>query len=128
MTSLQRGGIVFRVQGRPSFLAADVALRVAPRAQVVRVPGAPAGLLGLALSDGVILPVIELSPEPGAMIVCLFGGEAVGLVGATDIVSGMFPASGAEGVLFQASEVPALDLADIYARVHAVTWGAGWGG
>jgi len=128
---LTRGGIVFRVHGRPLFLPAELALKVVPRPQIARVPGAPPGLLGLALSDGVILPVLELgagSSVASAMIVCVHGSEQLGLVGVTDIVSGMFPASGADGVIASDTVVPALDLEEIYARVHPVTWGAGWGG
>ncbi len=130
---LRRGGLVFRVGLRRSFLAAELALRVTPRPPIARIPGAPPGLLGVALSDGVILPVIELgSPPPappvsGPMIVCLHRGEQLGLVGASDIVSGMFAASDAAGVLVLGEAVRELDVEEIYARVHVVSWGAGWG-
>jgi len=125
--TLTRGGLVFRVDARRSFLSAERALRVAPRPPVARIPGAPAGLLGLAITDGVILPVIELGPAEGAMIVCAHRGEQLGLVGAVDIQSGVFPASEAAGVLFEGELVRELDLEELYVRVHVVSWGATWG-
>ena len=122
-----RGGLVFRVRSLWSFLPADVAIQVAPRPQIARIPGAPPGLLGLALTEGVILPVIELGGEPGPMIVCVHRGEQLGLVGVVDVESGMFPAGEGAGVLFRGELVRTLDLEEIYARVHVVRWGAGWG-
>ncbi len=124
--SLTRGGIVFRARGAHFFLPAEVALRVVPRPHITRVPGAPPGLLGIALSEGTILPVIELDMDLATMIVCMHGGEPLGLVGATDIVSGVFPASGADGVVAGGRVATALDLAEQYERVHGVSWGAGW--
>ncbi len=125
--TLSRGGLVFRVGARRQFLPADLALKVVPRPLIARIPGAPPGLLGLALAEGVILPVIELDREGGAMIVCAHHGERLGLVGAVDIASGMFSASDASGVLCEGETVRELDLEELYARVHAVSWGATWG-
>jgi hypothetical protein len=125
--AVTRGGLLFRVDGKPRFLSAELALRVTPRPQIARIPGAPPSLLGLAQSDGVILPVIELGVADGAMIICALGGAPLGLVGATDIVSGVFPASGADGVLADGVAVPALDVEELCAPVRAVTWSAGWG-
>lgn len=125
--TLTRGGLVFRVGARRQFLPADLALKVVPRPQIARIPGAPPGLLGLALAEGAILPVIELDGEGGAMIVCSHHGERLGLVGAVDIASGMFPASDASGVLFEGEAVRELDLEELYGRVHTVSWGAAWG-
>ncbi len=122
-----RGGLVFRVPSRRLFLPAEVAIKVAPRPQIARFPGAPAGLLGLALVDGMIVPVLELGPDHDAMIVCVHGGEPLGLLGAADITSGMFEARDA-GVVVRGEAVPPLDVDEIYTRVRGVTWGATWAG
>jgi len=126
--SATAGGVVFRVKGRRFFLAADVALRLAPQPQITRFPGAPPGLLGLALSDGVTLPVVEIGPAREAMIVCLYRGEPIGLLGAEEVTTGMFAAGDAGGVLASGEAVPPLDLEEICGRIHVVTWGASWGG
>jgi hypothetical protein len=128
-----RGGLVFTVvaEERPTrsfFLSADIALKLAPRPQIARLPGAPPGLLGLALSDGAILPLLEVGADRATMILCLYRGEQLGLVGAENIRSGVFPADGAGGVKVDGVKVPPFDLEEMYTRVHAVTWGTGWGG
>ncbi len=114
-------GLLFRVGTARRLLAADVARRVAPLPQILRVPGSPPGLLGLALSDGVTLPILEIGETRGAVIVCLCRGEEVGLVGAEDIESGVFEESRIVGAT-------PLDLVALYDRVHAATLGTGWGG
>lgn len=127
-TTASRGGLVFTVLGCGFFLGADLAVKVTPRPQIARLPGSPPGLLGLALSEGTILPLLELGPDRSAMIICVHRGEQLGLVGAEEIYSGVFPAAEAGGVRFGDAVVPPLDLEEIYARIHAATWGASWGG
>jgi hypothetical protein len=122
-----RGGLVFKVDGLRVFLRAELAVKLAPRPQIARLPGAPRSLLGLALSDGVILPVIELGVDQGSMIICVHRGEQLGLVGMENIVSGMFPAGEGAGVIVQGEAVPPLDLEEIYTGIHIATWGANWG-
>ena len=129
---VSRGGLVFKVNAedapaRSYFLSADVAIKLAPRPQIVRLPGAPPTLLGLALSDGAVVPLLELGPDRATMILCLYRGEPVGLVGAEEIRSGVFPAAEAGGVRVDGATIPPLDLEEMYARVHAVTWGRAWG-
>ena len=126
--SVSRGGIVFLVEGRPLFLGADLAVKLTPRPQIARLPGAPPGLLGLALSEGAILPLLELGPVRATMIICVHRGEPVGLLGAEEIQSGVFPAADAGAVIAFGKTVPPLDLEELYARVHTATWGASWGG
>jgi hypothetical protein len=130
---VSRGGLVFTVAipdepTRSFFLGADVAIKLAPRPQIARLPGAPPGLLGLALSEGAVVPLFELGPDRATMILCVHRGEPLGLVGAEDIQSGVFPADESGGVKVDGASVPPLDLEEMYARVHAVTWGTGWGG
>jgi len=124
----QRGGLVFEVEGRTFFLSAEHARKLAPRPQIARLPGAAPSLLGLVLEDGGILPVVELGPERATMIVCVHRGEQLGLLGAVGIRSGVFPADPSGGVTVDGKVIPALDLAGLYARLHAATWGASWGG
>jgi hypothetical protein len=128
-----RGGLVFtsfsnEQPPRSFFLSADVAIKLAPRPQIARLPGAPPGLLGLALSDGAILPLLEVGPDRTTMILCLYRGEQLGLVGAEEIRSGVFPADDAGAVRVDGVRVPPFDLEEMYARVHAVSWGTSWGG
>lgn len=55
------GGILFRVDGELYFLPASVALRVVPVPDVAPVPGAPREIVGVALVDGDILPVVNVA-------------------------------------------------------------------
>ncbi len=128
-----RGGLVFAVSAderprRTFFLGADIAVKLAPRPQIARVPGSPPGLLGLALHDGAILPLLEVGRDRATMILCLYRGEQLGLVGAEDVESGVFTAEDGGGVQVDGKTIPAFDVGEIYARVHAVTWGTSWGG
>ena len=58
-------------------------------------PGAPAGLLGIALHEGGVVPVLEIGPARGDMIVCRSDGElVVALLGGESFVTGVFPTAG----------------------------------
>jgi chemotaxis signal transduction protein len=108
----RRGGLLLRVEGELRFLAASVAVRVAPLPPVEAVPGAPPDLLGIALHEGVVVSVIAIGPRRDAngqntMIVCQHAGELVALVGAEVVEAGTFDEQGA---------AQPLDLAAIYAR------------
>ncbi len=124
-----RGGLLLTVDGRRFFLRAELTVRVAPPPPIARLPGAPRALLGLALSDGVILPVIEVGVDRDVMVVCVYRGEQLGLVGATGLQSGMFPPGEGAGVTVDGEPVPPLDSSrKLITRIHPVTWGASWGG
>ena len=103
----KRGGLLLRVDGELRFVPSSVAVRVVALPPVTRVPGGPASLLGIALHEGAVIPVVALGPTRGAMVVCEHEGELLGLVGAEVL--------GAEG---HDGEVPVLDLAGIYARLR----------
>jgi hypothetical protein len=125
-----RGGMIFRAgtdAARTFFLSADVAIKVTPHPQIARLPGAPPTLLGITLSDGAVLPLLELGPDRSTMILCVHRGEPLGLVGAEEIRTGVFPSAAGGGVEVDGAAVPPFDVEEIYARVHAVTWGATWG-
>ena len=123
-----RGGLVMTLEDKRFFLGADVAQKLAPRPQITHLPGSPPGLLGLALHEGAIVPVLDVGPGRGAMIVCLYRGEHLGVLGADSIVTGVYDrdADGA-GVVFEGEKVPPLDLEALYARVHSAAWGSTWG-
>ncbi len=126
----KRGGVVVRVEGGLFFLPATVALTLAPAPDVARVPGAPAGLLGIALQDGEVVPVIALGPEPGPMVVCSYLGEKVGLVGGAIVATGIFEVDAELGdaVRFGGERARPLDLASLYARVQGDGWAGRWRG
>jgi hypothetical protein len=61
------------------------------------------------------------------MIVCVYRGEHMGLLGADDIKSGVFTRGDDGGVVVDGQKAPPLQLEEIYARVHTATWGSAWG-
>jgi chemotaxis signal transduction protein len=113
-----RGGVVLRVGERLSFIPSNVALRVAHAPQIARVAGAPPELLGVALHEGAILPVIAIGEARDRMVVCEHAGELLGLMGGVVLKSGMVDDDDAEE----------LDIAAIYARIQTGGWIARWGG
>ena len=126
----KRGGVLLRLEDALWFVPASVALTLAPPPQIARVPGAPAALLGIALQDGEVLPVIALGPRHGAMIVCSYLGEKVGLVGGEIVGTGLFEvdSEGGDAVRFGDERARSLDLASIYARVQGEGWAGRWRG
>jgi hypothetical protein len=76
---------------------------------VEAVPGASPELLGIALHEGVVLPVLTVGTARDVMVICLHAGELVGLVGAEVVEAGTFDADGG---------AEPLDLAAVYARVR----------
>jgi hypothetical protein len=126
-----RGGLVIGIGDKRFFVAADVAVKLAPRPQIAHLPGAPPGLLGLALCDGSILPVLDVGLDVGqargAMVVCIYRGEHLGLLGADPQASGVFAPGEDGGVVVDGAPIPPLNLEELYAGVHTVTWGSGWG-
>ena len=101
-TSADRGGesLIFKVAGeRLALPARDVAEIIRPRA-VTRVPHGPPSLIGVTNLRGTVLPIISLArllghdaaaPSPGARIVVMATGAAVGLL--VDEISALTPAS-----------------------------------
>jgi hypothetical protein len=124
-----RGGVVVRVENALFFVAADIARKVVPLPELARVPGAPPELRGVALVDGTMIPVIDLSREPRIalttpsrpMLVCSLLGESFGLMGMDIVASGRFE-SATEGVRFEESVARDLDVAAAIARVREGVW------
>jgi chemotaxis signal transduction protein len=115
------GGLLVRVDGALRFVPASIALRVAARPRVTPVPGAPAELVGIAIHEGVIVPVVAIGALRGEMIVCQHAGELVGLVGGEIVGTGSFDkATGRpEAILHHGQLVEPFDVAATYARVQA---------
>jgi hypothetical protein len=120
--------MLLTLDGRRFFLPVDQTVKLAPVPQITRVPGAARELLGLALCEGLIVPVLEVGMGRDVMVVCLHQGEPIGLVGAVEIQTGLFRVGEAGGVLVAGELVPPLDLGEICGQVQAGAWGASWGG
>jgi hypothetical protein len=87
------GALLFRAGGDARFVPASVAVRVAATPPLTQVPGAPPELLGVALHEGGVVPVLSIGPARGDMIVCRTDGELVALMGGERFVTGTFPTS-----------------------------------
>ena len=124
----KRGGVLLRVGETLYFVPATVALTLAPAPQVARVPGAPSGLLGIALQDGDVLPVMAIGAERGPMLVCSYLGEKIGLVGGVVVGTGLFEVDpeAVDAVRFGVERARSLDLASIYAGVQGEGWAGRW--
>jgi hypothetical protein len=88
------GALLFRASGEARFVPASVAVCVAATPPLTQVPGAPADLLGIALHEGGVVPVLSIGPARGDMIVCHADGELVALLGGESFQTGVFSTSG----------------------------------
>ncbi|HEY8088382.1 MAG TPA: hypothetical protein VIF09_11070 [Polyangiaceae bacterium] len=129
MSGSKRGGVVVRVDGELRFLPAAVALKVTPAPKVTTVPGAPPELVGIALHEGVVVPVMAVGAARGEMIVCQHAGELLGVVGGEVVGTGLFDVVSDRPDLVDVGGKHArpLDLATLYARVQAGTRPGRWG-
>ncbi len=140
MPGIAQGGVMFRVDGELYFLPASIAMKLLPIPEMAPVPGGPIELLGVALVDGDMIPVVHVADEAiaserptrvrqlrsrprGAMLVCAVLGERVGFVGLEVVATGRFEADPATGELRHGDEVArAFDVAGIIARVREGRW------
>ncbi len=125
----KRAGLLLRVDGALRFVPADVALRVGPQPRVTPVPGAPPDLLGIAMHEGAIVPVVAVGSEVGEMIVCQCAGEVVGVVGAEIVRTGLFDvgADRPDTIENEGETVDTLDLTAIYERLQSAARPGRWG-
>ena len=100
-------GLVVRVRSERRFLPAILVQNVVPTPRLSKVPGSA---LRLALVQGRVLPVVELGPPGGELVVCHNEGETVALAGLEVEKSGFFPAAG-DGVLVEDQPVSPFDIA-----------------
>ena len=98
--------------------------------QVVRVPGAPGQLMGIATHEGEVLPVVTIGEDRNTMIVCRHGGELLGIVGAKVVGAGIFDrAEGAgDAVSFLGERAETIDLGEIHMALQGGAWAGRWGG
>jgi chemotaxis signal transduction protein len=121
MEKAKRGGVLLRIDGDLRLVSAAVAVRVAPPPRVTAVPGGPRELLGIAVHDGAIIPVVSIGAVRGQMVVCHHAGELVGLVGGEVVETGSFDVAPErpEMIEYQGRLAPMLDLSAICARIHS---------
>ncbi|HEY3819605.1 MAG TPA: hypothetical protein VGL81_20695 [Polyangiaceae bacterium] len=129
MEGQRRGGVVLRVAGELRFVAAPVALRVSPTPRLTAVPGAPPELVGIAVHEGAVVPVVAVGEARGEMVVCQHAGELLGIVGGEVVRTGSFDvvADRPELVLVDGERARPLDIATVYARIQAGHRPGRWG-
>ncbi len=132
------GGVVFRVADALFFLPATVARKVLPMPDVARVPGAPEDLVGIALVEGEIVPVVavgelerraERRPKSDRsrvdnrpMLVCSYLGETIALVGLDMVVTGHLDGLEGNRVTHEGVHVPIFDVAGVMSRLREGRW------
>jgi chemotaxis signal transduction protein len=122
-------GLLVRINGALYLVPAAVALRVAPAPRVAPVPGAPPELMGVAMHEGSIVPVVATGSARTEMIVCQHATELIGLVGAEIVGTVSFDTSAERPEILehQGESVEPLDVAAIYARVQSGARPGRWG-
>jgi chemotaxis signal transduction protein len=129
MASARRGGLVLSIGAELRFLPASVALRVAPQPRITAVPGGPAELVGIAVHEGAVVPVISVGDARHEMIVCQHAGELIGIVGGQVVESGTFDVAAGHPDLVEVAgaRIRPLDVAQLYARVQSGARSGRWG-
>src|SRR5512140_908160 len=124
MSNRDLGGVVVRGGSGLVFVPASIAQKFVAMPKVAPVPDAPPGLLGVALVDGTVIPVVSLGPSRDTMLVCTYLGEAMGIVGHTVVASGTFEPSAEEPgcVKCEAGLAKTLDLAQLAASLAKNAW------
>jgi chemotaxis signal transduction protein len=106
---------------------------------VARVPGAPVDLVGVALVEGEMIPIVDIAvgdappsrravtparprTENRPMLVCTCHGERVGLVGLEVLATGLFEATDGDSVVHEGVEAPVFDVAAVIARLRESRW------
>jgi hypothetical protein len=112
--------VVLRVDGGFRFLPASAVLRVASTPPITGVPGGPPGLLGIALHEGSMLPVVAIGPARHPMVVCQHSGELLGLVGVEVVRTGLFEVASdqPDAVEYEGRIAPPVDLTALYGTVQ----------
>jgi chemotaxis signal transduction protein len=133
------GGVVFRVEGELFFLPANVASKVLPMPSVARVPGAPENLVGVALVEGEMVPIVAVGPldargsrrpptserrraDNRPLLVCTYLGERVGLVGLAVVATGQFESAAPDQVIYEGSPVASFDVGAIIDSLREGRW------
>jgi hypothetical protein len=123
------GGVVMRVANALVYVPATAALKLAPMPQITRMPGAPEGLLGVALHEGEILPVVSIGPGRDSVLVCSHAGALLGIVGGRVEGTGIFEVDeDGSSVRWFGETASPLDLASVCAKLVTPSWGGSWTG
>jgi hypothetical protein len=123
------GGVLMRVGDALVYVPAAAAVKLSQIPQITRVPGAPEGLLGVALHEGEILPIVSIGPERDSMLVCMHTGALLGVVGGSIVETGMFDAlEDGTSVRYGDETATVLDLGVISGRLAPPSWGGAWAG
>ncbi len=88
METHKRGGIVLRVEGALQFVPASIAVHVGPTPRVTPIPGGPPELVGVAIHEGSIVPVVSIGSARAEMLLCQHAGELLGVIGAQVVERG----------------------------------------
>ena len=130
---------MFRVGEQVYFLPEATAFKVLPMPDVARVPGGPEELVGVALVEGEMIPVVAVGPletrssrrsssgfSDGAasrpMLVCTYLGERVGLVGLEIIATGRFESGLSDHVVHGGANAPFFDIGAVVGRLREGRW------
>ena len=133
------GGVLFRVAGQLHFLPATIASKVLPMPVMARVPGAPAELVGVALVEGEMVPVVAIgdlerrgsrrpksTERPRAdnrpMLVCTYLGERVGLVGLEIVATGRFDSIHADQIEHEGVRAELFDVGAVFSSLREGRW------
>jgi hypothetical protein len=129
MEGQRRGGVVLRVGGELRFVPVPAAVRVASAPRLTSVPGAPPELVGIAVHEGAVVPVVAVGDARGDMVVCQHAGELVGIIGGEVVRTGSFEvaADRPDLVLVDGERARPLDVAAVYARAQAGNRPGRWG-
>jgi hypothetical protein len=111
---------VLLVDGDVRFLPAASVVRVVVMPLVTPVPGGPPALLGIALHEGTILPVLAVGAARREMLVCQWAGELIGVVGVEVVRTGFFAAASGQpdAVDYEGRLARQLDLGVLYDGVQ----------
>ncbi len=133
------GGVLFRVAEQLYFLPATIASKVLPMPVMARVPGAPAELVGVALVEGEMIPVVAIgdlerrasrrSKNPDRaradsrpMLVCTYLGERLGLVGLVIIATGRFDSAHPDQVSHNGVPAELFDVGAVFSSLREGRW------
>jgi hypothetical protein len=127
MSVTKRGGVVVKQGGALRFLPASVVMRITACPPISRLPGTPKQLLGITHTGGEIVPVVGADGESRRtpLLVCLYLGEPVGLLGCDIVSTGSFDVdpSTEGGVMFDGALARTLDLTAMFASLQTnVRW------
>jgi chemotaxis signal transduction protein len=131
------GGVLFKAADQLYFLPATIATKVLPMPGIARVPGAPAELVGVALVEGEMVPVVAIGDldargsrrppdrprsDNRPMLLCSYLGERVGLVGLEIVATGRFEGTDPETIHHGGARAAVFDVGAVFSRLREHRW------